>query len=941
MRELIHRSTLEAMESQRITRRYGVVQSIDSVSKTVQVLFPENSTSVTVRYGFARPGEVGQQVRVEGESGDLWIAEVLGYVIYTGIPAAQLLAVDLLDVAEGLNALIAIWDHNLGYPEYKVEWAEDFHFTVGVESIVTNHRESHNIPGLDPQKSYYVRLYAGNGDGDFGPAGTKSGPHSPLDIFYSDGSPPASSPAVTLDAGIRMLAARWTPVVNADPVFYEVHASTTSGFTPDGTTLLTDTTLSSHIFTRMPDGSPVPTDGTTVYVRVVAFDLDGSAAAGAQGSAAAGLVELGDVGNVPYNAITDGLVPSGTAPTPTLTSGPGYLFAKWDHGTNDDQLTYEVHVHTTNDFTPLGGGNTMVLETTSNFAFIRNQSAAIGGGPLNYAVTYYVKIVMKDLDGECPNYSVQDSANVPRVETTDIEPLHITTALIADAAVGTLQVDDAAITDAKIGTVSADKLFVGTGYLDTAVINDGSIAAAKIANASITSAQIDTLAASDITTGTFAADRIGAGTIDAQTIILSNSASSILKAATGQWEIKGDGSATFANITITGGSMTGGAITGGSISIGTGNDSFHVNTTGQMWVGNTAYASSPFKVDNNGDVITNDLTVNGTASISATTTLDGTLTVGGFGSGGLFQTAVEGNQGVRIGSILGATPSIHLGNGGVLDGRIYGIQTGSDSASLRLESPEWIDVGQPYFTYQIMQPQRVAFGHNIFGIGYPFFDYTLGLDEFLLEPFAADDFRVTTTSGGDVYVNSNGLVDITSAANNITLDSDGVYIGSNMILFGNAANPTIRATTGNLTFQVDNGGLVNVFRGTSAGAAQAQMTNAAGTYNVTADGTGSLQTLKVTTSSLRWKEDVTHLDSADSMEIVRSLTPIRYKSTLEADEELPHQWSFAAEEAAVIAEELIGRDEDGIPLGLNQRSFLVQVWNAVRNLDERLTGLEG
>ena len=65
LREIMLRSTIEAIRKNRPLRRYGVVQSIDTASRTVQVLFPENSESVTVRYGSMRPSEVGQQVRVE------------------------------------------------------------------------------------------------------------------------------------------------------------------------------------------------------------------------------------------------------------------------------------------------------------------------------------------------------------------------------------------------------------------------------------------------------------------------------------------------------------------------------------------------------------------------------------------------------------------------------------------------------------------------------------------------------------------------------------------------------------------------------------------------------------------------------------------------------------------------------------------------------------
>lgn len=54
-------------------------------------------------------------------------------------------------------------------------------------------------------------------------------------------------------------------------------------------------------------------------------------------------------------------------------------------------------------------------------------------------------------------------------------------------------------------------------------------------------------------------------------------------------------------MTATSGTFSG-AITGSTIDIGSGNTSFHVNTSGQIWSGNASYASAPFRVNNDGSV---------------------------------------------------------------------------------------------------------------------------------------------------------------------------------------------------------------------------------------------------------------------------------------------------------------------------------------------------
>jgi hypothetical protein len=93
----------------------------------------------------------------------------------------------------------------------------------------------------------------------------------------SDGLPPGSSPTPSARGGIRYVYLEWEPVANADPVTYDVHRSTTAGFTADSSNLVGST--ESTIFFCEIDS---PDYTISYYFRIIARDRDGSAAAGTE-----------------------------------------------------------------------------------------------------------------------------------------------------------------------------------------------------------------------------------------------------------------------------------------------------------------------------------------------------------------------------------------------------------------------------------------------------------------------------------------------------------------------------------------------------------------------------------------------------------------------------------------------------------------------------------
>jgi hypothetical protein len=101
----------------------------------------------------------------------------------------------------------------------------------------------------------------------------------------SDGAPPASSPTPTVVGGPGWFAVKWEPIVNNDPLTYEVHVSTTSGFTAGPGTKAGDGFAGIPFFVKTLPGGGAPLYGVTYFFRTMARDVDGSAPQSAQVSA--------------------------------------------------------------------------------------------------------------------------------------------------------------------------------------------------------------------------------------------------------------------------------------------------------------------------------------------------------------------------------------------------------------------------------------------------------------------------------------------------------------------------------------------------------------------------------------------------------------------------------------------------------------------------------
>jgi microcystin-dependent protein len=145
----------------------------------------------------------------------------------------------------------------------------------------------------------------------------------------SDGLAPSSSPAPTVIGGIGAMFARWTGVVNADPVTYEVHLSlTNAGVSLGDGTSVARTSATAITLRALADGTPVVT-GTTYYVSLIAFDVDGAAGAS---SPVAGVPMQITGPDIQAESITGNLIQGGTI-TGDLFSAQTVLSGEFTTGT--------------------------------------------------------------------------------------------------------------------------------------------------------------------------------------------------------------------------------------------------------------------------------------------------------------------------------------------------------------------------------------------------------------------------------------------------------------------------------------------------------------------------------------------------------------------------------------------------------------------------------
>lgn len=196
-----------------------------------------------------------------------------------------------LVVTGGQGTINSVWtnvaDTDLKY--YEVYASMTSGFTPGPTNLFAQTPSNAFSFNANPGETWYVKIRAVD---IFGTGSASYASGSATAHAVTDGIPPSTSPTPTVIGSIKSLYVRWTGITNNDPVKYDVHISTTTGFTPDSTTLI-GTTGSTFITVQALPG-PAPSPGspdtrtllynTDYFVKIVAKDDDGSAAAGTQAS---------------------------------------------------------------------------------------------------------------------------------------------------------------------------------------------------------------------------------------------------------------------------------------------------------------------------------------------------------------------------------------------------------------------------------------------------------------------------------------------------------------------------------------------------------------------------------------------------------------------------------------------------------------------------------
>lgn len=443
-----------------------------------------------------------------GDWSDVTDVTVLSDIPEPGSPD-KVLNLRLSSIPSQINAK---WDSLEGTGTYEVQRSLDPTFNGGIVSEMVESNET-TTTKLKSAETWHYRVRGTSGD----LRGTWSDVVSQIVMLsseYTDGKPPDNSPPVTVRPGIQQLIASWPIQPNEDPVIYEVHLGLQSGFLPTAQTLLGETSGTFWVTNNKPDGTKLQ-PGTTHFIRVVAKDADGKSDPGQQGSGIPDVIDLGAAGDVQYGSIVgDGFVP-GTPSAPSLTSGLGYIYARWPSVASPDPVTYEVHVHTSASFIP--DANSLSLVTTSLFGFLRVQGPGQERKALVYGTSYFVRLIARDVDGVSQPGPPAEGFTV-KANTADIAVDAITaqSGIIADLAVETAKIAALAVTTAKIGDLQVSTGKIGELAVTNAKIGDLAVTNAKIQDLAVTTGKIGNLAVTDLKVGSVGAGKITTDVLYAQ-----------------------------------------------------------------------------------------------------------------------------------------------------------------------------------------------------------------------------------------------------------------------------------------------------------------------------------------------------------------------------------------------------------------------------------------
>jgi len=300
---------------------------------------------------------------------------------------------------------------------------------------------SATILGLLPYANYDFRIRAA----DF--SANLSGWTTVLTKTATANTAPAQVTGVAIAPGRDSITVSWNANTEPDVAngagTYMVDVATNSGFTTGllsyktGATAITISGLAAN---------------TQYWARVKAVDTLGLAST--LWSASANSTTL----TFPVTPLSDGNPPA-SSPQPTLVGGLGYLWASWTPISNNDLVTYEVHIGTTSTFT--ANSSTKVGEIAGSTMMIDRLN---GGTALAFNTNYWAKIIAKDIDGPAPASAASSSA----AQSLKVAAADSSLDAAAVGAATELYVDNSITTasNGKNKIVYSTSDASGTGYID-------------------------------------------------------------------------------------------------------------------------------------------------------------------------------------------------------------------------------------------------------------------------------------------------------------------------------------------------------------------------------------------------------------------------------------------------------------------------------------------
>jgi hypothetical protein len=331
-------------------------------------------------------------------------------------------------------------------------------------------------------------------------------------------TPPAQVTGLTSVPSIDSIRYTWNEITDPDLKNYEVTFSTSSTFVSGNITFYTGRANYLTVSGL--------TANTPYYARVRAIDTAPTNNTGPFST-------TDSETTLPYTSgLSDGVVPS-ASPAATATPGIGYIFVTWPAITNNDPVTYEVHISTSAGFNPTAGSATMVAQTPATSILLEKDAT---GTALAYGTNYYVRIIAKDRDGAAATAGTVSAATQPaKAQLTDLIQLDINdiTNGVSDSTfqsglLGKNKVTySASAPTTSSPNIAGDVWFVrnaGTGIITAQWEGTGGTGPSSYTWTAKTldNAVIANLDAGKINVGTLSAGRIGANTITTEKLAVGD-----------------------------------------------------------------------------------------------------------------------------------------------------------------------------------------------------------------------------------------------------------------------------------------------------------------------------------------------------------------------------------------------------------------------------------